>query len=61
MKHTGLIAVLIRQTNIIWLGYFAIEHALDIFDRKMEQPVPPHVLSNASLHIRVSIIKNFLY
>ncbi|XP_067205458.1 dol-P-Glc:Glc(2)Man(9)GlcNAc(2)-PP-Dol alpha-1,2-glucosyltransferase isoform X2 [Linepithema humile] len=55
----GLIAVLVRQTNIIWLGFFAIEHALDIFECKMEQPVPPHVL-NTSSHIRL-IWKQIMY
>lgn len=46
-------AVLVRQTNIIWLGFLAVEHILDIFDRRMEQPVPPRSL-NTSLHLRVS-------
>lgn len=53
INHTGLLAVLVRQTNIIWLGYFTIERALDIFDRRMEQPVPPGVLNTPS-HFRVS-------
>ncbi|XP_018309656.1 putative Dol-P-Glc:Glc(2)Man(9)GlcNAc(2)-PP-Dol alpha-1,2-glucosyltransferase [Mycetomoellerius zeteki] len=54
-KHTmmvalaGLLAVLIRQTNIIWLGFFTIERALDIFDSRMKEPVPPKKLST-SLH-----------
>ncbi|XP_071571230.1 dol-P-Glc:Glc(2)Man(9)GlcNAc(2)-PP-Dol alpha-1,2-glucosyltransferase [Temnothorax nylanderi] len=48
----GLLGVLVRQTNIIWLGFFTIERALDIFDRRMEQPVPPRVL-NTPLHFRL--------
>lgn len=55
MNYTGLLGVLVRQTNIIWLGYFTIECALDIFDRRMEQPVPSGVLSTP-LHFRVSNI-----
>ncbi|XP_011686104.1 PREDICTED: putative Dol-P-Glc:Glc(2)Man(9)GlcNAc(2)-PP-Dol alpha-1,2-glucosyltransferase [Wasmannia auropunctata] len=57
-KHTtmtalaGLLAVLVRQTNIIWLGFFTIERALDIFGRRMEQPVPPGVFSTP-LHFRL--------
>ncbi|KYN03925.1 PREDICTED: putative Dol-P-Glc:Glc(2)Man(9)GlcNAc(2)-PP-Dol alpha-1,2-glucosyltransferase [Cyphomyrmex costatus] len=43
-KHTmmtafaGLLAVLVRQTNIVWLGFFTIEHALDIFDKRINEP-----------------------
>lgn len=55
MNHTGLLGVLIRQTNIIWLGFFTIERALDIFNHRMEQPVPPGML-NTPLHFCVSNI-----
>ncbi|KAL0127061.1 hypothetical protein PUN28_005408 [Cardiocondyla obscurior] len=48
----GLLGVLVRQTNVIWLGFFTIECALDTFDRRMEQPVPPRVLSTPS-HFRL--------
>ncbi|XP_011869846.1 PREDICTED: putative Dol-P-Glc:Glc(2)Man(9)GlcNAc(2)-PP-Dol alpha-1,2-glucosyltransferase [Vollenhovia emeryi] len=48
----GLLGVLVRQTNVIWLGFFTIERALDLFERRMEQPVPPGVLSTPS-HIRL--------
>ncbi|KAL6431158.1 hypothetical protein ACFW04_007106 [Cataglyphis niger] len=64
-KHTkmtafaGLIAVLVRQTNIIWLGFFTIEHALDIFDNRMEKPISPRVL-NTPLHFRL-IWKQIMY
>jgi len=59
MNHTGLLAVLVRQTNIIWLGFLTVERALDIFDNRMEQPVPPGVLSTP-LHFRVSNITNYM-
>jgi len=49
----GLIGILVRQTNIIWLGFFAIEHALDIFDRRIAQSASLRVLSTP-LHFRVS-------
>lgn len=58
INYTGLLAVLVRQTNIIWVGFFTIEHALNIFDRRMEQPVPSGVLSTP-LHFRVSNITNY--
>ncbi|XP_050454023.1 putative Dol-P-Glc:Glc(2)Man(9)GlcNAc(2)-PP-Dol alpha-1,2-glucosyltransferase [Cataglyphis hispanica] len=64
-KHTkmtafaGLIAVLVRQTNIIWLGFFTIEHALDIFDNRMEKPISPRML-NTPLHFRL-IWKQIMY
>ncbi|XP_039302495.1 putative Dol-P-Glc:Glc(2)Man(9)GlcNAc(2)-PP-Dol alpha-1,2-glucosyltransferase isoform X5 [Solenopsis invicta] len=48
----GLLAVLVRQTNIIWLGFFTVERALDILSHRMEQPVPPGVLSTP-LHFRL--------
>ncbi|XP_077279988.1 alpha-1,2-glucosyltransferase Alg10 [Temnothorax americanus] len=48
----GLLGVLVRQTNIVWLGFFTVERALDIFDRRMERPVPPGVLGTP-LHFRL--------
>ncbi|KAL6260956.1 hypothetical protein P5V15_008484 [Pogonomyrmex californicus] len=55
----GLLAVLVRQTNIIWLGFFTIERTLDIFDLRLEQPIPSGVL-NTSLHFRL-IWKQIMY
>ncbi|XP_014474208.1 PREDICTED: putative Dol-P-Glc:Glc(2)Man(9)GlcNAc(2)-PP-Dol alpha-1,2-glucosyltransferase [Dinoponera quadriceps] len=55
----GLTAVLVRQTNIIWLGFLAVEHALDIFESRMEQPVPPRSLATP-LHFRL-IWKQIVY
>lgn len=52
---TGLMAVLVRQTNIVWLGGLTVERALDIFDQRTEQPVSPRLL-NTPLHLRVSKI-----
>lgn len=43
----------VRQTNIIWLGFLTVEHALDMFESRMEQPVPPQSLNTPS-HFRVS-------
>ncbi|EFN78313.1 putative Dol-P-Glc:Glc(2)Man(9)GlcNAc(2)-PP-Dol alpha-1,2-glucosyltransferase [Harpegnathos saltator] len=55
----GLIAVVIRQTNIIWLSFLAVEHVLDLFDYKMEQPVPPRSL-NTPMHFHL-IWKRMIY
>ncbi|XP_076243819.1 alpha-1,2-glucosyltransferase Alg10 [Calliopsis andreniformis] len=35
----GLLAVLIRQTNIIWVAFIAIEHAFDLLDYKMNKSI----------------------
>ncbi|KAH0953389.1 hypothetical protein HN011_004929 [Eciton burchellii] len=48
----GLVGIVVRQTNIIWLGFFAIEHALDIFNRRIAQSASPRVLSTP-LHLRL--------
>ena len=59
INHAGLLAVLIRQTNIIWFSFFTIERALDIFDSRMKEPISSEKLTT-SLHFLVSNIIYYL-
>lgn len=51
--NQGILAVLLRQTNIVWVAWISLERGMDIVEKKSFNKVKKNLI-NTSSHIFVS-------
>lgn len=56
--YVGLLSILIRQTNVIWVIFLAMERIVDLLHQHMRKPIKFTAI-NTPIHLKVS--KNIVF